>query len=293
MAMYVRLAACCCHTNAGFVSHRRAAHVVAVSGPSMYTADSTVNAKVELCPKLAEQPNDTRVCSLTSQLLVQGIFCAEKLCYEAMPCRQNSALLTDHVHTLLPLLLHCMWTSRGALGCLYHSNCQHFNFTNPTIGQSRFCASPIFSNPTPCHSAPLPQPPPPPPFNQKHQHLWQHAGGQFTGAALNPARVLGPAIVFHCYWNTTFIYVFGELFGGLLAAIIVLPLYGFGQFGGLLDTRLCNTLGIKIPEKHQHRSALLSALQCRAVVLFVLLPTRFDVWLDEQAWQHTWGLSCS
>ena len=79
------------------------------------------------------------------------------------------------------------------------------------------------------------------------------AGGQFTGAALNPARVLGPAIVFHCYWDTAFIYVFGELFGGLLAAIIVLPLYGFGQFGSLLDTRLCNALGIKIPEKHQHR----------------------------------------
>lgn len=79
------------------------------------------------------------------------------------------------------------------------------------------------------------------------------AGGQFTGAALNPARVLGPAIVFHCYWDTAFIYVFGELFGGLLAAIIVLPLYGFGQFGSLLDTRLCSALGIKIPEKHQHR----------------------------------------
>ena len=81
------------------------------------------------------------------------------------------------------------------------------------------------------------------------------AGGQFTGAALNPARVLGPAIVFHCYWNTTFVYVFGELFGGLFAAVIVLPLYGFGQFGSLLDTRLCSAMGIKIPEKHQHRQA--------------------------------------
>ena len=83
-----------------------------------------------------------------------------------------------------------------------------------------------------------------------------NAGGQFTGAALNPARVLGPAIVFHCYWDTAFVYVFGELFGGLLAAVLVLPLYGFGQFGSLLDTRVCTALGIKIPEKHQHRSML-------------------------------------
>lgn len=90
-------------------------------------------------------------------------------------------------------------------------------------------------------------------------------GGQFTGAALNPARVLGPAIVFHCYWNSAFVYVFGELFGGLLAAVIVLPLYGFGQFGSLLDTRVCSSLGIKIPDKHQHRCALL--LLSPAVVL--------------------------
>ena len=83
-----------------------------------------------------------------------------------------------------------------------------------------------------------------------------HAGGQFTGAALNPARVLGPAMVFGCYWDSAFFYVFGELFGGLLAAVIVLPLYGFGQFGSLLDTRLCSALGIKIPEKHQHRCGL-------------------------------------
>lgn len=94
-------------------------------------------------------------------------------------------------------------------------------------------------------------------FLQTAMHSsWFIAGGQFTGAALNPARVLGPAIVFHCYWNTAFIYVFGELFGGLIAAMVVLPLYGFGQFGSLLDTRVCNALGIKIPEKHQHRCAI-------------------------------------
>ena len=28
------------------------------------------------------------------------------------------------------------------------------------------------------------------------------AGGPYSGAALNPARVLGPSMVFHCYWDT-------------------------------------------------------------------------------------------
>ncbi|KAK9822545.1 hypothetical protein WJX74_003389 [Apatococcus lobatus] len=72
-------------------------------------------------------------------------------------------------------------------------------------------------------------------------------GGPFTGAALNPARVLGPAMVFDCYWNTAFVYVLGELFGGLVAAVLVLPLYGFGQFGSLFDTRLFQLLGMGVP----------------------------------------------
>ena len=53
--------------------------------------------------------------------------------------------------------------------------------------------------------------------------------------------------VFHCYWDTAFIYVFGQLFGGLIAAAMVLPLYGFGQFGSLFDTRMFKWLGVKTP----------------------------------------------
>jgi hypothetical protein len=38
-------------------------------------------------------------------------------------------------------------------------------------------------------------------------------------------------MVFHCYWNTAFVYVFAELFGATIAAALALPLYGSGQFG--------------------------------------------------------------
>ena len=104
-------------------------------------------------------------------------------------------------------------------------------------------------------------------------------GGPFTGAALNPARVLGPALVYNCYWwapgarqpqtapcgggtagqaglcaplggsatkarsaadaapagappalrrNTAFIYIFAQFVGGIICALISLPLYGPG-----------------------------------------------------------------
>ena len=33
------------------------------------------------------------------------------------------------------------------------------------------------------------------------------AGSQFTGTAINPARALGPAIVFHCRWDQVWLYV--------------------------------------------------------------------------------------
>lgn len=33
------------------------------------------------------------------------------------------------------------------------------------------------------------------------------AGSQFTGTAINPARALGPAVVFHCRWDRVWLYV--------------------------------------------------------------------------------------
>jgi aquaporin TIP len=61
-------------------------------------------------------------------------------------------------------------------------------------------------------------------------------GGGFTGAALNPARVLGPALVYGCYWGAVPAYIAAELLGGIAAALISWPLYGTGlQLGRWWD----------------------------------------------------------
>ena len=83
--------------------------------------------------------------------------------------------------------------------------------------------------------------------HDERQCLYWFAGGPYTGAALNPARVFGPALIFDCYWDTAFVYIFAELFGGFLAAVTVLPLYGFGQFGSLFDARVFGFLGLSVP----------------------------------------------
>lgn len=54
------------------------------------------------------------------------------------------------------------------------------------------------------------------------------AGSQYTGTALNPARVLGTSIVFNCYWNNAWVYVLAELAGGVVAGLLAWPLYGTG-----------------------------------------------------------------
>lgn len=36
-------------------------------------------------------------------------------------------------------------------------------------------------------------------------------GSQFTGTAINPARALGPAVVFHCRWDRVWLYVIAGL----------------------------------------------------------------------------------
>jgi len=46
------------------------------------------------------------------------------------------------------------------------------------------------------------------------------AGSQFTGTAINPARALGPAIVFHCHWNVIWLYVIAGMFAAAISVAI-------------------------------------------------------------------------
>lgn len=51
--------------------------------------------------------------------------------------------------------------------------------------------------------------------------------GQFTGAALNPARVVGSPIVFKCPANNKLgYYILGQMTAGIIAPIILIPWYG-------------------------------------------------------------------
>lgn len=51
--------------------------------------------------------------------------------------------------------------------------------------------------------------------------------GKWTGAALNPARVLGSPAVFNCgNKSQLFYYIIGELFGALVACLAIIPWYG-------------------------------------------------------------------
>jgi glycerol uptake facilitator-like aquaporin len=54
--------------------------------------------------------------------------------------------------------------------------------------------------------------------------------GQFTGAALNPARALGSPIVLKCPANDKLgYYILGEMTAGLLAPVILIPWYGIAN----------------------------------------------------------------
>lgn len=65
--------------------------------------------------------------------------------------------------------------------------------------------------------------------------------GQFTGAALNPARALGSPIVFNCPKDSHLLYyILGEFVGGAGAIVAVIPWYGISSDAWYIE---------KIPEK--------------------------------------------
>lgn len=56
------------------------------------------------------------------------------------------------------------------------------------------------------------------------------AAGPFTGAALNPARVLGSPMVFDCGVNNViFYYIIGEIVAAIITAIAIVPWYGISD----------------------------------------------------------------
>jgi aquaporin TIP len=78
-----------------------------------------------------------------------------------------------------------------------------------------------------------------------------YAAGPFTGAALNPARVLGSLIVFQCSGTQALYYILGELLGASLVPLCVIPFYGINE-----DAWWLKILPDKPKvwfEEHQHR----------------------------------------
>lgn len=64
------------------------------------------------------------------------------------------------------------------------------------------------------------------------------AAAFYTGAALNPARVLGSIIVFNCSQisrSKAWLYILGELTGGALAPCIIMPWFGICNTAWYID----------------------------------------------------------
>lgn len=52
------------------------------------------------------------------------------------------------------------------------------------------------------------------------------ACGQFTGAALNPARALASYVVFQCPYKKIYYYILGEFIGAIGSVVLIIPWYG-------------------------------------------------------------------
>ncbi|CAE8596749.1 unnamed protein product [Polarella glacialis] len=63
------------------------------------------------------------------------------------------------------------------------------------------------------------------------------SGGQYTGAALNPARVLGPLAIFSCGKDVWWIYIVAQLAAALLACSLFAFVSGAGPLNPFTSTR--------------------------------------------------------
>jgi Major intrinsic protein len=73
----------------------------------------------------------------------------------------------------------------------------------------------------------------------------QLSGGAWTGAALNPARVLGPLAVFGCGKDVWWIYVLAQLTAAILACCVFAFVSGLGPLNPYTST---SELGLSWPE---------------------------------------------
>jgi aquaporin Z len=83
----------------------------------------------------------------------------------------------------------------------------------------------------------------------------------FTGGALNPARVLGSMIIFKCPSPITSVYyIMGELLGGLIVPVFIIPWYGVNPEAWYFEFNKKSTI-IKYVEKHQTSSSIRSPIR--------------------------------
>lgn len=78
-----------------------------------------------------------------------------------------------------------------------------------------------------------------------HHFLHGTAGGKWTGAALNPARVIGPLAVFKCGRDVAWIYVLAQLLAAILACSIFAFVSGWGPLAPIASPK---RLGITYSE---------------------------------------------
>ena len=78
------------------------------------------------------------------------------------------------------------------------------------------------------------------PHLQSHVRLFGFdmcAGGKYTGAALNPARVIGPMAVFRCGMDVAWIYILAQLFAAFVACCIFAFVSGLGPLNPLTSQK--------------------------------------------------------
>lgn len=84
------------------------------------------------------------------------------------------------------------------------------------------------------------------------------AAGPYSGASLNPARFLAPASVFGCSWEFFHLYIFGEYFGALLAALLFYVFFAKAERYNLEEMEKQNRTRFVELQKQEERKKVLA-----------------------------------